>query len=292
MKVKRSKGEQIFQVFNYIMLTFLIIICVYPMWYVAVASVSDSSLLMQHSGILVTPLKFTTAAYKNVLANPQIASGYRNTLFILIVGVTLDILMTSLGAYFLSRKNVKFKKAVMILIVATMFVNGGIIPTYLNIKSLNLTNSLWGLIIPVMINTQNLVILKTSFESIPDSLEEAAKIDGASHFAILFKIILPLSKAILAVLVLYYGVAIWNSWFWASAIIRDTDLYPLQVVLRGILLQNDISAMGAGGGGDVEAIAQSVRYATIIVATVPILCIYPFIQKYFAQGTMTGAVKE
>lgn len=292
MKVKHSKEEQIFQVFNYIILTFLVIICVYPMWYVAVASVSDSSLLMQHSGILVTPLKFTTAAYKNVLANPQIASGYRNTLFILIVGVILDILMTSLGAYFLSRKNVKFKKAVMILIVATMFVNGGIIPTYLNIKSLNLTNSLWGLIIPVLINTQNLVILKTSFESIPDSLEEAAKIDGASHFAILFKIILPLSKAILAVLVLYYGVAIWNSWFWASAIIRDTDLYPLQVVLRGILLQNDISAMSAGGGGDVEAIAQSVRYATIIVATVPILCIYPFIQKYFAQGTMTGAVKE
>lgn len=293
MKVKRSKGERIFGVFNYAFLSLVMVICLYPVWYVAVASFSDSNQLMQHSGPLLSPLGFSIDAYKKVFQNPMIAKGYMNTLFILVVGVVLDLIMTSLGAYFLSRKNVMFKRGIMMLIVFTMFFSGGMIPFYLNLKDLSLTGSHWGLIIPFMINTYNMIILRTSFESIPDSLIEAAQIDGAGHITVLTKVVLPLSKAILAVMVLYYGVSIWNSWFWASAIIRDREMYPLQVILREILMQNDVSSMTTGSSAvDTEAIGMTIRYATIIVATVPILCVYPFLQKHFTKGTMVGAVKE
>ena len=293
MKVKRTKGERIFGVFNYAFLSLIMVICLYPVWYVAVASFSDSNQLMQHSGPLLSPLGFSIDAYKKVFQNPMIAKGYMNTLFILVVGVVMDLIMTSLGAYFLSRKNVMFKRGIMMLIVFTMFFSGGMIPFYLNLKDLSLTGSHWGLIIPFMINTYNMIILRSSFESIPDSLIEAAQVDGAGHITVLTKVVLPLSKAILAVMVLYYGVSIWNSWFWASAIIRDREMYPLQVILREILMQNDVSSMTTGSSAvDTEAIGMTIRYATIIVATVPILCVYPFLQKHFTKGTMVGAVKE
>ncbi len=293
MKVKRSKGERAFSVFNYIFLSLLIVLCLYPVWYVAVASFSNSNLLTQHTGLLIKPVGWSIDAYKKVFNNPMIGRGYLNTLFILVVGVFLDLVMTSLGAYFLSRKRVMFKRPIMLLIVFTMFFSGGMIPFYLNLKDLRMTNSLWGLIVPFMISTYNLIILRTSFESIPESLIEAAQIDGASHITILMQIVIPLSKAILAVMVLYYGVSIWNSWFWASAIIRTREMYPLQVILREILMQNDVSSMTAGSSAlDTEAIGMTIKYATIIVATVPILCVYPFLQKHFTKGTMIGAVKE
>lgn len=293
MNVKRSRGERIFSVFNYIFLSAIIIICFYPVWYVAMASFSNSNQLTQHMGLLLKPLGISFEAYKKVFDNPMILNGYVNTLFILIVGVVFDLIMTSIGAYFLSRKQVMFKKGIMLLIIFTMFFSGGMIPFYLNLKDLHLTNSLWGLIIPFMINTYNLIILRTAFESIPESLIEAAKIDGAGHLKILTGIVIPLSKAMLAVMVLYYGVGIWNAWFWASAIIRTREMYPLQVILREILMQNDVSSMTTGVGMmDQESVGMSIKYATIMVATIPILCVYPFLQKYFAQGTMIGAVKE
>ncbi len=293
MKIKRSKGERAFQVFNYVFLTILMLVCFYPVWYVAMASFSNSNLLTQHTGLLFRPAGFSVDAYKKVFQNPMISKGYLNTLFILIVGVILDLAMTSLGAYFLSRKRVMFKKPVMLFIVFTMFFSGGMIPFYINLRELHLTNTLWGLIIPFMIITSNLIILRTSFESIPESLIEAAQIDGAGHITILTTIVIPLSKAMLAVMVLYYGVSIWNSWFWASAILRNREMYPLQIILREILLSNDTSSMTAGASAmDTEAIGMTIKYATIMVATIPILCVYPFLQKYFTKGTMVGAVKE
>ena len=293
MKIKKSKGERVFQVFNYAFLLLIMLVCLYPVWYVAVASFSNSNALTQHSGLLFRPIGFSIDAYKKVFQNPMIGKGYLNTLFILIIGVFLDLVMTSLGAYFLSRKRVMFKKPIMLFIVFTMFFSGGMIPFYINLKELHLTNTLWGLIIPFMITTSNLIILRTSFESIPESLIEAAQIDGAGHIRILTTIVLPLSKAMLAVMVLYYGVSIWNSWFWASAILRNREMYPLQIILREILLSNDTSSMTAGASAtDTEAIGMTIKYATIMVATVPILCVYPFLQKYFTKGTMVGAVKE
>ncbi len=292
MKIKVSTGERIFRVVNYIILGIIMLLCLYPVWYVAVASFSDSALLTQHSGLLFKPAGFSLAAYEKVFLNPMIIKGYRNTMFILITGIIVDLIMTSIGAYFLSRKNVLFRDGIMMLITFTMFFSGGMIPFYLTLRDLKLTNNLMGLIIPFMINTYNMIILRTSFQSIPDSLVEAAQIDGAGHLTILWKVIVPLSKSILAVMVLYYGVGIWNSWFWASTIIRTRDLYPLQVILREILMQNDVGSMTTGVSvADQESVGQSIKYATIMVATVPILCVYPFLQKYFTKGVMIGAVK-
>lgn len=293
MKIKMSTGEKIFSVINYIFLALVAVACLYPMLYVLFASFSNSNQLMRHTGILLWPQGFSVGAYEMVFKNPMIARGYLNTMSVLVMSLILQITLTSLGAYFLSRRNVMFQKPIMLLITFTMFFSGGMIPTYLNMKSLHLTGSLWGLILPFMISVYNLIILKTSFASIPESLIEAARIDGASHLKVLFSIVLPLSKAILAVMVLYYGVGVWNGWFWASAILRDREMYPLQLVLREILLQNSTSNMTGGTSvGDVESVAATVKYATIMVATVPILCIYPFLQKYFAAGVMVGAVKE
>lgn len=292
MRRRLSGGELAFGVFNYTFLTFVMLLCFYPILYVGFSSVSESSLLTRHTGLLLKPLGFTLDAYRMVFRNPMILKGYANTLYILVAGVCLSLLMTSLGAYFLSRKNVMWKTPIMFFITFTMFFSGGMIPFFLTIRDLGLTNSLWGLIIPFMINTYNMIIMRTSFAGIPDSLEESAKIDGAGHFRILFMIILPLSKAIAAVMVLYYGVGIWNGWFWASTLIRKRELYPLQVILREILLQNDTNVMSAGtGAGEQEAVGRTIKYATIMVATLPILFIYPFLQKYFVKGVMIGAIK-
>ena len=282
-KIRQSASVYVFQVFNYCFLTALVMMCLYPMWYCLMASFSEPSKMMAHMGPLLTPLGFSVEAYKKV---------FLNTLIILVVGVSLNLVMTSLAAYVLSRKNVMWKKPLMIFIMITMFFSGGLIPTYLNLKSLHLNNTLWGLIIPWLINTFNMIIMRTAFESIPESLIEAAQIDGATHWKILRSIVLPLSKATLAVMVLYYGVEKWNGWFWASAIIRDRSKLPLQVILREILLSSTQSMQTGSGGSDTEAIGITIRYATTIVATVPILCVYPFVQKYFTKGVMIGAVKE
>ena len=195
MKIKMSTGEKIFSVINYIFLALVAVACLYPMLYVLFASFSNSNQLMRHTGILLWPQGFSAGAYEMVFKNPMIARGYLNTMFVLVMSLILQITLTSLGAYFLSRRNVMFQKPIMLLITFTMFFSGGMIPTYLNMKSLHLTGSLWGLILPFMISVYNLIILKTSFASIPESLIEAARIDGASHLKVLFSIVLPLSKA-------------------------------------------------------------------------------------------------
>lgn len=292
MIIKRSKGEKIFNVFNIIFMIAMMIITIYPLLHVVFASVSDSNELLAHRGLLLKPVGFNFSAYNMVFKNPMIVRGYINTLIIVVVGVALNILMTSLAAYVLSRKNVLWRSTLMFFVVFTMFFSGGLIPFYFTVKALHIDNSYLSLILPVAINTFNLIIMRTSFEAIPDSLEESAKLDGANHFTILFKIILPLSLPIVAVMVLYYAVFHWNAWFNAMIFINDRSLYPLQLVLREILIQNDTSVMAAGVGmGDQEAIGESIKYAVIVVATLPILCVYPFLQKYFVKGALVGAVK-
>lgn len=292
-QIKQSIGSRTFDVFNVIILTALSLVCLYPVWYVVMASFSDSNLLMQNSGPLLKPLGFSWSAYAAVFKNPMILSGYLNTIKILILSLICQLVMTSIAAYFFSRRQVLWKKPLMIMVTVTMFISGGMIPFYQTLQDLNLTDTHWGLIIPFMISTYNMIILRTSFENIPEALSEAARIDGAGHFRILFSIILPLSKAMLAVMALYYGVGTWNGWFWGSTILSDRSMYPLQVVLREILMSNDTSSMTQGiAAGDVEAVGATIRYATIMVATVPILCVYPFLQKYFTNGVMVGAVKE
>lgn len=281
MKYKGSLGSRIFDVVNVVGLTLIMVVTLYPVIYVVLASVSDSNRLLAYTGLLVKPLGFNTAAYAAVIKNPNILSGYMVTIFVVVVGTTLNILATSVSAFVLTRKRFPFRIPFTLMAVFTMYFSGGMIPRYLFINdTLGLGNTVWALILPGMISTYNMIIMKNNFESIPDSLEESARMDGANDIVILFKIVLPLSKAILAVMVLMYGVSHWNAWFDAMLFIRKRDLYPLQIILREILIANSTDSMMAGSGmsSDVEAIGESIKYATIVVATAPILCVYPFIK--------------
>ncbi|WP_281890669.1 carbohydrate ABC transporter permease [Paenibacillus sp. YYML68] len=292
MKIKTSKLERLFDACIYVVLSMLVVITLYPLVYVAFASISDASYIVAHQGILWRPVGINFEAYKSVFANKAILTGYRNTLFIIVFGIILNLFMTALGAYVLSRKNVMLNKPFMIFIVITMFFNGGLVPFYLVVKGVGLLDTLWAPIIPFAINTFNLIIMRTSFQSIPDSLEEAAKMDGASHWVILFRIILPLSLPIMAVMTLYYAVDKWNGWFYSSIFIKDRDLYPLQLVIREILISNSTESMSSNGSNsDLFQIGETIKYATIMVSTLPILMVYPYLQRFFVKGVMVGSLK-
>ncbi len=287
-----TKGQKIFSYFNTVFMIGLILITIYPVLYVLFSSVSDPGKLMQHEGVLLAPQGFSLDAYKAVLQKKEIIIGYGNTIFYVLAGVTLNVMMTAFMAYGLSRSYLKYTKGLMIMVMVTMFFNGGMIPNYLLVRNLNLLDTRWAILLPTMISTYNLIVMKTSFMSIPDSLEEAARIDGASDVRIFFTIIMPLSKSIFAVMILFYGVEIWNSWFNAMLYLNNEKLYPLQLFLREILVQNETSDMvGSSGMADQASIQETVKYATVVVATLPILCVYPLIQKHFVTGVMIGAVK-
>jgi putative aldouronate transport system permease protein len=258
------------------------------------ASLSDPTQLIAARGALVRPLGLNLDAYRLVLQNPMIAIGYRNTLLYVFGGTLLNVTMTCLGAYALSRRNVLFARPIMIMIVFTLFFSGGLIPTYLLVgQTLQMADTPWALIVPTAINTINLIILKTAFESVPVSLEEAARIDGANDFTILFRVVLPLSLPALAVVILFYAVGHWNSYFPALVYLHSRDLYPLQLVLREILITSNVESMTTTvSSGDTFQVGQTIKYATIVVATVPILVIYPFLQRYFVKGALIGAIKE
>lgn len=286
--MKDVKKISLFNIVNTIIMLLVILVTAYPFYHVLVASFSDPTAVSTHTGLLLLPLKpLSTKAYEVVLGLPSIISGYKNSLFVLIVGVMVNMALTILGAYFLSIKGPMFKDIVSITVIISMYFHGGMVPEYLNVKDLGLLNSLWSLIIPTAIKTTNLIIMKSAFSSIPDSLVEAAQLDGASYWKILTMVMVPLSKATIAVLVLYYGVSHWNSWFNASIYLMDSSKFPLQLILRNLL--NSLN--GVEGMDQLAEYVDLVKYALIIVTTLPILVLYPFLQKYFAKGVMIGAVK-
>lgn len=293
MVIKRSAGEKAFSVFNLVFMVFMMIITLYPFWYVVTCSFSDSAQLVGARGMMLFPKGISLEAYKAVLKNPNILTGYRTTLIVVVFGTVLNVLMTAVCAFLLTRKKFAIRSALTYMALFTMYFSGGMIPTYLVIyKWLHLGDTLWALILPISINTYNMIIMRTNFAEIPESLEESAKIDGANDILVLFRIVLPLSLPIIAVMILFYGVAHWNSWFNALLYIRTRAKYPLQLVLREILLINDTSTMTTtASASDRFFLGESIKYATIIVATVPILLVYPFVQKYFVTGMMIGAVK-
>ncbi|MDF2925249.1 MAG: sugar transporter permease [Paenibacillaceae bacterium] len=291
--IRKSPGEHAFQAINALFMVLMMFITLYPFIYVITSSLSDSRLLMSHSGALWLPKGFTWNAYVMVFKNPNIIGGYVNTIIIVVCGTLVNLFMTSLGAYVLSRKGVSWTRYLMLLIVFTMFFSGGLIPVYLLVNNwLHLGNTLLAVIVPGMISTWNLIILRTSFGSIPDSLIESAWMDGANDFTILFRIVVPLSLPVMAVMILFYGVGHWNAWFGAMIYLRDRALFPLQLILREILIQNSTAYMsGDASAADQEAVGESIKYATIVVATLPILAVYPFLQKYFVKGVMIGSIK-
>ena len=295
MVTKRSPGELIFDIGNAVFLGILTLIFLYPMWYVIMAAFSDPARFVSHTGLLWLPEGFSLAGFKMVLRTASIVTGYGNIILYVITGTALNILLTSMGAYVLSRKKLYIRRFLSLAIVFTMYLSGGLIPFYLTVRNLGLYNTRLALILPVAVNTWNLIVMRTSMSQVPDSLEEAAKIDGANDFVILFRVILPVIKSTVAVMVLFYAVQHWNSWFNAMIFLQDRSKYPLQLFLREILLSGSMTDIATGSTGeDVNNVLtmNMLKYCTIVVSTLPILCIYPFLQKYFVKGVMIGSVKE
>ena len=281
-----------FDIINTFAMCLVAFIMIYPLYYVLAASFSNASELVKHRGMLWGPLSPNVLAYELAFKNPMLLKGYANTIFIVVVGVAVNLVMTVLGAYFLSRKDVKLQKPIMILIIITMFFSGGMIPFYFAVRDLGLSDTHWAIILPAAINTFNLIIMKTSFLAVPESLTESAGLDGAGHIRILLNIILPVTKSTLAVIGLYYAVEHWSSWFNAMLFLEDREKYPLQLILREILIQNNMTEMADGSDVAGKAfISETIKYAIIVISTAPILCVYPFLQKYFTKGVMIGAVK-
>ncbi len=291
---QKTLGSRAFTLVNTLLLVLLSLFFLYPMWYVLVGSISDPFSLFVSNDLLLLPKGFSLKGYEQVFKNPNILIGYKNTLWYLSVGTVCNVLATSLGAYVLSRPNLMLKKFFSLSVVFTMYFGGGLIPTFLTVKMLGLYNSWLALILPGLIGTWNMIVMRTSFKALPASIEESARIDGANDFVILFRIILPCAKATLAVIVLYYAVSYWNNWFSAMIYLKDKNKYPLQLFLREILLANTANGATAEGfeESDMLYLEDVVRYATIIISTLPILCAYPFCQKYFLKGVMMGSVKE
>ena len=285
-----------FEIINTIILILIACVCLAPIIHVIFASISDPTLLTQSTGLILWPLSdathsLTTKGYQIVFANNSLIKGYANTIFYVGVGTTISVFLTSLGAYCVSRKKTMWLKYLMIMITATMFFQGGLIPTYLVVKKCGMINTRWALLIPQAIMVFNLIIVRTSFISLPDSLEESAQLDGAGHITILIKIVMPLCKATLAVIALFYAVQKWNEYFFAMIYLTNRDLYPLQIILREILIESNQQSISYNTTATMDKYKTLVEYCTIVVATLPILCIYPFIQKYFVTGVMIGSIK-
>ena len=292
MAIKKSTGDRIFDVVNAIILLALCFVTLYPMWYVISASFTNNVYLVAHPGAIWWPVGFTTGSYKMAFQHPLILSGYKNILLILGISLPINIIMTLFCGYFLASKGMMFKGPIQFLIMFTMFFGGGMIPTYLNIRDLGLFNSMWALILPGSISVYNCIICRTAIQAVPESLTESAYLDGANDLIIVFRIILPLIMPTIAVLLLYYGVGHWNSWFPASIYLTDNYKLPIQNVLRSILIANSNILNSAASDSDkVNEFAEAIKYSTIVLTTVPVLCIYPFLQKYFVKGVMVGAVK-
>ena len=293
--IKQTAGEKIFSVFNYLLLFVVCVICLYPLWHVAMASVSDPVQVYSHRGFYLWPLgKLNLQGYKLVMQNSNISSGFLNTLFYVGVGTALSMFLTILGAYALSRKGPYWNKLIMKLIIVTMYFQGGLIPFYLLVKNLHMLDTRMSIILPIAVNTWNLIVMRTAFAAVPVSIVESAKLDGASDWRTCWVIMVPMAQATVAVITLFYAVGLWNQWFNPSLFISSKSKYPLQLLLREILIKNDTKSMtqlGTVGQTQQESYRLLVKYCTIMVATIPILVVYPFLQRYFVQGIMIGSVK-
>lgn len=292
---KRPSEDRIFNIVMYIIAAILIIIVLYPLIFVVSASFSDPHKVMDGE-MWLYPKGFTLDAYTKVFQDGQLWNSYKNTVIYTVVGTCINIFLTTLIAYPLSRRDLPGRNLFMFIIVFTMFFQGGIIPSYLIVKNLGMLNSLWAMVIPNAIATYNVIIMRTFFQtSIPWELQEAALIDGCTNFKLFIRVILPLSKPIIAVMILFYAVGHWNAFFNALIYLQSDNLYPLQLVLREILIQNQTSylsdALSAFGMAKQTLLAESMKYAIIVIASLPIIAVYPFVQRHFIKGVMIGSLK-
>jgi putative aldouronate transport system permease protein len=285
--MKRKFG--LFDIVLFVSLLGVVVSALYPFVYMIAVSFSGVVPVLKGQ-VFLWPKDFNLNTYASVFEKPEIGRAYLNTIFYTLLGTTLSLLVSAAGAYALSKKHMLFHRGFMIMIVITLFFSGGMIPTFLVVKSYHLIDTIWAMILPTLVSSWNIIVMRTFFAGMPQEVEESGKMDGLTDIGIFFRLVLPLSKAILATIGLFYGVAIWNNFFSALLYLRDADLFPLQIIVRNMVLQGQ--GTGAGNiGGDSMIVDESIKYATIIITTVPILMIYPFLQKYFAKGALIGSIK-
>ncbi len=292
--MKLTAGEKVFGVFNVIFLGVVALLCLYPFMYTLSMSLSTAN-EASRAGFHIVPREVTLTSYKVVLGNPNIVTGYVNSILRTVIGTSLTLLATCVAAYPLSRREMPHRSLITFMIVFTMLFNGGMVPGYLLIKNLGLINTLGALVIPTMITAFNVIIVKNFFQSLPESLVESARMDGAGEWRVLFSIYIPLSKPVLATVALWSAVGHWNAWFDALLYITDDSKQVLQTfLLQRIVIESGTQMMELGIT-DTEVLqftGETIKAATIIVTILPIICVYPFVQKYFVKGIMLGGVKE
>ena len=289
--LKKKKKITAGKVCNYILLTLLAFLCLYPFLNVLAYSLSGYNAVLS-GRVTFYPIDFTLDAYRDILRRTQIWISMRTTVIVTLLGTALSLILTIFAAYSLSRQDLPGRKVLTGFILFTMYFGGGLIPTFLVVKGVGLYDSLGALFIPQSINVFNFIVMRTFFRGLPESLEEAARIDGASYVQCLFKIVLPLSLPIIATMGLFYAVGYWNTYFDALIYIQDPDKYTLQLRLRGLLFGNELNNSGASLEGlGTQVMSQSLKMATVAVSTIPILVVYPWLQKYFVKGVMVGSVK-
>lgn len=292
-RMKQTGSDLVFDIITNLLAVAIIVIVLYPLLFVLAASFSDPDYVLRGEVGLI-PKGFTLEPYKMVFQNGDIWLGYRNSIIYTVLGTMISMVLTVMLAYPLSRKDMPHRRLLTLFILFTMYFNGGMIPTYLQVRNLGLYNTMWAVILPVAINTYNFIVAKTYFEnSIPKEMHESAMMDGCGDIRTLWSIVLPLSTSILAVLILYYAVDYWNAYFNALIYLNNDDLYPLQIILRNILLIGQTEQMGSNSVGMADKIkmAEAIKYSVIVVSSIPVLIIYPFVQKHFVKGVMIGAVK-
>lgn len=290
---KKSGGDKAFDLALIAVSVLIIIVIAYPLYFVVIASFSQPEAVLGGK-LRFLPVGFNVDSYKMVLSERKVWVGYRNTILYTVLGTCINLVLTTLAAYPLSRKDMPFRGQLTFVASFTMLFGGGMIPVYMVVRSLGLMDSIWAMVIPNALATYNMLVMKNYFQSsIPDELQEAAAIDGCDHFRTLLRVVLPLSAPIMAVIMLFYAVGHWNAFFNAIIYLRNQELFPLQIVLRDILLQNSLEAVGGDLTGMYEKVmrGETMKYALIIVASAPVIILYPFVQKYFVKGVMVGAIK-
>lgn len=288
-----TRGDKLFGFINSLLLVMILLIVLYPLVFVLSASISNPA-AVSRGELWLFPKEITFVGYQKVFQNREILTGYGNTILYTVVGTTVNLLLTILAAFPLSRTNLPGRNVIMFALVFTMFFSGGLIPSYLVVKKLGLLNSMWALVLPGAVSVYNIIIMRTFFRtSVPYEVQEAAMIDGCTTLQILYRIMLPLSMPIIAVMVLFYSVDHWNSYFSALIYLTDRDKFPLQLILREILIQNQMDKMAGGASALSEQImyGQAIKYAVVIVANLPVFLLYPFLQRYFVKGMTIGAIK-
>ena len=294
-RIRLSAEDRAFGAVTYFLATLFMLVCAYPLIYVLSASISNPALIVSGK-IILLPKEIQFRAYEAVFKSEDVLLGYKNAVFYAFAGTAINIVLTTAGAYVLSRHDLWGRTAITFLISFTMFFSGGMIPTYITIKNLGMINTVWAMLLPGAISATNLLIMRNFFtHSVPQEIIEAAYVDGCSNLGTLCRIVLPVSGSIIAVMIIFYFVGHWNAYFSAMIYLNDKKLYPLQVFLREILIQNQLGDMSGGADtvnqAEMTLLYEALKFAVITVATLPIMLVYPFLQRYFVKGVMIGSIK-